>query len=64
MPYTTGQALKGLQDHLRDAGSQRKAVRAALPAGLAPDQIAKHFQIAKRFGLSAAAVRKVPDETP
>ena len=32
---------------------QRKAVRAALLAGVAPTQVAKHF------GLSLAAVRKV-----
>jgi hypothetical protein len=36
---------------------QRKAVRAALTAGVAPNQIAKHF------GLSLAAVRKVLEET-
>jgi hypothetical protein len=36
---------------------QRKAVRAALVAGVAPTQVAKHF------GLSLAAVRKVLDET-
>jgi DNA-directed RNA polymerase specialized sigma24 family protein len=35
---------------------QRKAIRAALLAGVAPGQIAKHF------GLSLAAVRKVLDE--
>jgi hypothetical protein len=35
---------------------QRKAVRAALVAGVAPGQVAKHF------GLSLAAVRKVLDE--
>ena len=35
---------------------QRKAVRAALVAGVAPTQVAKHF------GLSLAAVRKVLDE--
>jgi hypothetical protein len=35
---------------------QRKAVRAALLAGVAPTQVAKHF------GLSLAAVRKVLDE--
>ncbi|KFG71061.1 hypothetical protein [Microvirga sp. BSC39] len=35
---------------------QRKAVRAALLAGVAPTQVAK------RFGLSLAAVRKVLDE--
>ena len=35
---------------------QRKAVRAALVAGVAPAQVAKHF------GLSLAAVRKVFDE--
>lgn len=35
---------------------QRKAVRAALQAGVAPSQIAKHF------GLSLAAVRKVVEE--
>jgi DNA-directed RNA polymerase specialized sigma24 family protein len=32
---------------------QRKAVRAALLAGVAPSQVAKHF------GLSLASVRKV-----
>jgi transposase len=32
---------------------QRKAVRAALLAGVAPNQVAKHF------GLSLATVRKV-----
>jgi DNA-directed RNA polymerase specialized sigma24 family protein len=36
---------------------QRKAVRAALLAGVAPGQVARHF------GLSLAAVRKVLDET-
>ncbi len=36
---------------------QRKAVRAALVAGVAPAQVAKHF------GLSMAAVRKVLGET-
>jgi hypothetical protein len=36
---------------------QRKAVRAALLAGVAPTQVAKHF------GLSLAAVRKVLAET-
>jgi hypothetical protein len=36
---------------------QRKAVRAALLAGVAPAQVAKHF------GLSLAAVRKVLEET-
>jgi len=36
---------------------QRKAVRAALVAGVAPNQVAKHF------GLSLAAVRKVLDKT-
>lgn len=36
---------------------QRKAVRAALLAGVAPTQVAKHF------GLSLAAVRKALDET-
>ena len=36
---------------------QRKAVRAALVAGVAPTQVAKHF------GLPLAAVRKVLDET-
>jgi hypothetical protein len=36
---------------------QRKAVRAALLAGVAPTQVAKHF------GLSLAAIRKVLDET-
>jgi hypothetical protein len=36
---------------------QRKAVRAALLAGVAPAQIAKHF------GLSLVAVRKVLEET-
>jgi hypothetical protein len=35
---------------------QRKAVRAALLAGVAPTQVAKHF------GLSLAAVRKVLEE--
>ncbi|MBM6584157.1 hypothetical protein ILT44_28585 [Microvirga sp. BT689] len=35
---------------------QRKAVRAALLAGVAPAQVAKHF------GLSLAAVRKVLEE--
>jgi hypothetical protein len=35
---------------------QRKAVRAALVAGVAPTQVAKHF------GLSPATVRKVLDE--
>jgi hypothetical protein len=35
---------------------QRKAVRAALLAGVAPNQVAKHF------GLSLAAVRKVLEE--
>jgi hypothetical protein len=35
---------------------QRKAVRAALLAGVAPTQVAKHF------GLSLATVRKVLDE--
>jgi hypothetical protein len=35
---------------------QRKAVRAALVAGVAPRQVAKHF------GLSPATVRKVLDE--
>ena len=35
---------------------QRKAVRAALVAGVAPTQVAKHF------GLSLATVRKVLDE--
>jgi DNA-directed RNA polymerase specialized sigma24 family protein len=35
---------------------QRKAVRAALLAGVAPGQVAKHF------GLSLAAVRKVLEE--
>ncbi len=35
---------------------QRKAVRAALLAGVAPAQVAKHF------GLSLAAVRKVLNE--
>jgi hypothetical protein len=35
---------------------QRKAVRAALVAGVAPAQVAKHF------GLSLAAVRKVIEE--
>ena len=35
---------------------QRKAVRAALVAGVAPTQVAKHF------GLSLAAVRKVLDD--
>ena len=37
---------------------QRKAVRAALLAGVAPAQVAKHF------GLPLAAVRKVLAETP
>jgi hypothetical protein len=36
---------------------QRKAVRAALVAGVAPTQVAKHF------GLSLATVRKVLEET-
>jgi len=36
---------------------QRKAVRAALLAGLAPTQVAKHF------GLPLATVRKVLEET-
>ncbi len=36
---------------------QRKAVRAVLLAGVAPTQVAKHF------GLSLAAVRKVLEET-
>ena len=36
---------------------QRKAVRAALLAGVAPGQVAKHF------GLPLAAVRKVLEET-
>ena len=36
---------------------QRKAVRAALLAGVAPTQVAKHF------GLSLSAVRKVLEET-
>ena len=36
---------------------QRKAVRAALAAGVAPTQVAKHF------GLSLAVVRKVLAET-
>jgi hypothetical protein len=36
---------------------QRKAVRAAVLAGVAPTQVAKHF------GLSLAAVRKVLEET-
>jgi hypothetical protein len=36
---------------------QRKAVRAALLAGVAPSQVAKHF------GLPVAAVRKVFEET-
>jgi DNA-directed RNA polymerase specialized sigma24 family protein len=36
---------------------QRKAVRAALLAGVAPGQVAKHF------GLPLAAVRKVLTET-
>jgi hypothetical protein len=35
---------------------QRKAVRAALLAGVAPNQVAKHF------GLSLAAIRKVLEE--
>jgi hypothetical protein len=37
---------------------QRNAVRAALLAGVAPSQVAKHF------GLSLATVRKVLEETP
>ena len=37
---------------------QRKAVRAALLAGVAPARVAKHF------GLPLAAVRKVLEETP
>jgi transposase len=36
---------------------QRKAVWAALLAGVAPNQVAKHF------GLSPATVRKVLDES-
>jgi hypothetical protein len=36
---------------------QRKAVRAALVAGVAPTQVAKHF------GLSLASVRRVLEET-
>jgi DNA-directed RNA polymerase specialized sigma24 family protein len=45
-----GKSLPPLQE------GQRKAVRAALAAGVAPAQVAKHF------GLSLAAVRKVLDE--
>lgn len=47
----TGKSSLPLQE------GQRKAVRAALVAGVAPTQVAKHF------GLSLAAVRKVLDET-
>jgi len=46
----TGKSSLTLQE------GQRKAVRAALVAGVAPTQVAKHF------GLSLAAVRKVLDE--
>jgi hypothetical protein len=45
-----GKVLPPLQE------GQRKAVRAALVAGVAPTQVAKHF------GLSLADVRKVLDE--
>jgi predicted DNA-binding protein (UPF0278 family) len=46
-PSKSGKASSVLQE------GQRKAVRAALLAGVAPNQVAKHF------GLSPATVRKV-----
>jgi hypothetical protein len=46
-PSKSGKTSSALQE------GQRKAVRAALLAGVAPTQVAKHF------GLSLAAVRKV-----
>jgi len=46
-PSRSAKAARTLQE------GQRKAVRAALLAGVAPTQVAKHF------GLSLAAVRKV-----
>jgi hypothetical protein len=50
-PPRSGKTSSPLQE------GQRKAVRAALLAGVAPTQVAKHF------GLSLAAVRKVLEET-
>jgi hypothetical protein len=50
-PSRSGKTSSTLQE------GQRKAVRAALLAGVAPTQVAKHF------GLSLAAVRKVLEET-
>ena len=50
-PSKSGKASAVLQE------GQRKAVRAALLAGVAPSQVAKHF------GLSQATVRKVLEET-
>jgi hypothetical protein len=50
-PSRSGKTPSVLQE------GQRKAVRAALLAGVAPNQVAKHF------GLSLAAIRKVLEET-
>ena len=50
-PSRSGKASSPLQE------GQRKAMRAALLAGVAPTQVAKHF------GLSLAVVRKVLEET-
>ncbi|MGF9762449.1 hypothetical protein AAII07_45505 [Microvirga sp. 0TCS3.31] len=50
-PSRSGKTSSVLQE------GQRKAVRAALLAGVAPSQVAKHFR------LSPATVRKVLEET-
>ena len=50
-PSRSGKTPSVLQE------GQRKAVRAALLAGVAPNQVAKHF------GLSLVAIRKVLEET-
>ena len=56
-PARQTRSSRSAKDALSLQEGQRKAVRAALVAGVAPTQVAKHF------GLPLAAVRKVLEET-
>ena len=56
-PAKQGRPAQSPQTSFKLQEGQRKAVRAALRAGVVPAQVAKHF------GLSLAAVRKVLEET-
>jgi hypothetical protein len=59
-PHPSKQRIKPSQSSKTSSAlqeGQRKAVRAALRAGVAPAQVAKHF------GLPLAAIRRVLEET-